>query len=115
MKVKSTNIINLTPLNPNVSLGKDNFLQGAIFPRDKELKSIMNSDNFKQLLFTDASTNDGQDFLAGYYKIEDWVQIKQKFNNKGLNMAARYYYLLCMVKAHSKQDNVWISFYEGLH
>jgi hypothetical protein len=30
-------------------------------------------------------------------------------------LASRYYYLLFLVKAQSKKDNVWISFYEGLH
>ena len=86
-----------------------------MFPSDDKLKSIVYSDDFQQLLLTDASTKDGQDFLADYYKIDDWVQIKQKLNDKGAKMATRYYYLLFMVKAQSKQDNVWISFYEGLH
>jgi hypothetical protein len=113
--VKTTNIINLTPLNPNVSLGKEDFLRQAMFPSDDKLKSIVYSDDFQKLLLTDASTKDGQDYLADYYKINDWVQIKQKLNDKGANMATRYYYLLFMVKAQSKQDNVWISFYEGLH
>ncbi len=32
-----------------------------------------------------------------------------------MNLASRYYYLLLLVKVQSKKDNVWISFYEGLH
>ena len=32
-----------------------------------------------------------------------------------MNLASRYYYLLFLVKVQSKKDNVWISFYEGLH
>ncbi len=115
MKVKTTNIVQLTPLNPNVSLGKDDFLQRAMFPSDNTLKSIVYSDEFQQLLLTDASTTDGQDFLATYYGIDDWAQIKQKLIGKGVNLTSRYYYLLFMVKALSKQDKVWISFYEGLH
>ena len=75
----------------------------------------MYSDDFQQLLLTDASTKDGQDFLASYYKIDDWVQIKEKLHDKEADMATRYYYLLFMVKAQSNQDNVWMSFYEGLH
>ena len=115
MKLKTTNIVKLTPLNPNVSLGKDDFLQRAMFPSDDKLKSIVYSDEFQQLLLTDASTNDEQDFLATYYGIDDWAQIKQRLIDKGVNLASRYYYLLFMVKAQSKQDKVWISFYEGLH
>ena len=91
MKVKSTNINNLTPLNPNVSLGKDNYLQQAMFPSDNKLKSIVHSDKFRQLLLTDASSKDGQDFLAGYYEIDEWVQIINKLNYKEVNMATIYY------------------------
>ena len=115
MKVKTTNIVQLTPLNPNVSIGKDDFLQRAMFPSDNKLKSIVFSDGFKQVLLTDASSSDGQDFLARYSGIEDWAEFKQKGLYNGGNLATRYYYLLLMVKAHSKQDNVWNCFYEGLH
>ena len=116
MKVKNNNIVELTPLNPNVSLGKDDFLQRAMFPVDDKLHSLVHSDEFKQLLLTDASTDDGQDFLATYYGIDDWATIKQKLIiDKGVNLASRYYYLLLLVKVQSKKDNVWISFYEGLH
>ena len=92
MKVKSSNIVELTPLNPNVSLGKDDFLRRAMFPSDDKLKSIVHSDEFKQLLLTDASTDDGQTFLATYYRIDDWANIKQRLiTDKGLDLASRYY------------------------
>ncbi len=76
MKVKTTNIVELTPLNPNVSLGKDDFLQKAMFPSDDKLKNIVHSDEFQQLLLTDASTDNGQAILATYYGIYDWANIK---------------------------------------
>ena len=78
MRVKTTNIIKLTPLNPNVSLGKEYYLRRDMFPCDNKLKNIVYSDEFQQLLLTDASTKDGQDFLASYYEINDWLQMKQK-------------------------------------
>jgi hypothetical protein len=116
MKVKTNNIVELTPLNPNVSLGKDDFLQRAMFPVDDKLNTLVHSEEFKELLLTDASTDDGQAFLATYYGIDDWANIKQKLIlDKGVNLASRYYYLLLLVKVQSKRDNVWISFYEGLH
>ncbi len=115
MKLKTTNIVKLTLLNPNVSLGKDDFLQRAVFPSDDKLKNIVTSDEFQRLLLTDASTNDCQDFLAAYYEINDWAQLKKKLIDNGVNIATRYSYLLLMVKTGSKQDNVWFSFYEGLH
>jgi hypothetical protein len=86
-----------------------------MFPSEDKLKCIVISDEFQRLLLTHASTNNGQDFLATYYGIDDWAQVKKKLIDKGVNLASRYYYLLLMVKTRSKQDNVWISFYEGLH
>jgi len=74
-KIKTTNIVELTPLNPNVSLWKDDFLQRAMFSIDDKLNNIVHSDEFKQLLLTDASTDDGPAFLATYYGIDDWVNI----------------------------------------
>jgi hypothetical protein len=48
MKVKTNNIVELTPLNPNVSLGKDDFLQRAMFPVDNKLHTLVHSNEFKQ-------------------------------------------------------------------
>ena len=115
MTMKNTNIVRLTPLNPNVSLGKVDYLQRPMFPSDDKLKNIVTSDEFRRLLLTDASTDDGQDFLATYYEINDWAQVKKKLIDKEVNIARRYTALLLMVKPRSKLDNVWFSFYEGLH
>ncbi len=46
MKLKTTNIVKLTPLNPNVSLGKVVFLQRPMFPSDNKLKNIVTLDEF---------------------------------------------------------------------
>ena len=77
----------------------------------------MRSDEFKKLLATDASTIEGQDFIAGYYGISNWAQLEEKGEKDGLiqDQADSYFYLLKSVKAKSNKDNVWISFYEGLH
>ncbi len=77
MKMKTTNISKLTPLNPNVSLGKVDFLQRPMFPSDNKLKNIVTLDEFWRLLLTDASTDNGQDCLATYYEINDWAQVKK--------------------------------------
>ncbi len=44
----------------------------------------MKSDKFKKLLATDASTIEGQDFIAAYYGIDNWVQLQDKGNEAGL-------------------------------
>ena len=77
----------------------------------------MRSDEFKKLLATDASTIEGQDFIAGYYGINNWAQLEEKGEKDGLiqDQAGSYFYLLKSVKAKDNKDNAWISFYEGLH
>jgi len=52
-------------------------MQRAFFPKDDTLFDIMKSDEFKKLLATDASTNEGQDFIAAYYGIDNWVQLQE--------------------------------------
>ena len=92
MTMKKTNIVRLTPLNPNVSLGKVDYLQRPMFPSDDKLKNLVTSDEFRRLLLTDASTDDGQDFIATYYGINDWANIKQRLIfDKGADLACRYY------------------------
>ena len=115
--VKKSNIIKLTPLNPYVSLAREDFIQRAFFPKDDALFNIMRSDEFKKLLATDASTIEGQDFIAGYYGINNQAQLEEKGGKDGLiqDQADSYFYLLKSVKAKRNKDNVWISFYEGLH
>ncbi len=115
MTMKKTNIVRLTPLNPNVSLGKVDYLQRPMFPSDDKLKNLVTLYEFQRLLLTDASTDGGQDFLATYYEINDWAHVKKKLIDREVNIARRYAALLLMVKTRSKLDNVWFSFYEGLH
>ncbi len=74
-----------------------------MFPSDDKLKKLVTSDEFRMLLLTDASTDDVQDFLATYYEIKNWAQVKKKLIDKGVNIAARYSYLLLTVKTTSKQ------------
>ena len=46
MTMKKTNIVRLTPLNPNVSLGKVDYLQRPMFPSDDKLKNLVTSEEF---------------------------------------------------------------------
>ncbi len=54
------------------------FIQRAFFPKDGTLFNIMRSDELKKLLATDAYTIEGQNFIAGYYGINNWVQLEEK-------------------------------------
>ena len=54
----------------------------------------MRSDKFKKLLATDASTIEGQDFIAGYCGINNWAQLEEKGIKDGLiqDQADSYFY-----------------------
>jgi hypothetical protein len=115
---KHWNTITLIPLNPNASLSNNDTMPRQLFPKDKTLHDIIKSDEFQKLLGTDATTEDGQYYIAEYYEVaKDWKALKKQGKEKGsiADAASAYYYLLKTVKSESKKDDVWMTFYEGLH
>jgi hypothetical protein len=53
-----------------------------------------------------------------YFGITDeWATVKEKAEQKGhiSDSTSTYFFLLLTVKYRSDKDNVWMSFYEGLH
>jgi hypothetical protein len=94
---KHWNTITLIPLNPNASLSNNDTMQRQLFPKDKMLHDIIKSDEFQKLLGTDATTEEGQDYIAEYYEIaKDWKALKKQGKEKGTitDAASAYYYLL---------------------
>jgi hypothetical protein len=93
-------------------------MQRQLFPKDKTLHDVIKSDEFQKLLGTDATTEEGQEDIAEYYEAaKDWKALKKQGKEKGTiaDAASAYYYLLKTVKCESKKDDVWMTFYEGLH
>ncbi len=90
-------------LNGTVYLG--------MFPKDiTQLITHLQSNRFQKLLKTDATTVNGQEYVAEYFKVaEQWK------NQKNTETLPSYFNLLKLVKQHSKEDHVWISFWEGMH
>jgi hypothetical protein len=114
---KQWNTITLIPLNPNASLNNDT-MQKQLFPKDKTLHNTIINDELQRLLRTDATTKKGQDYIAGHYDVATtWEELKKQGEEKGTiaDAASAYYYLLKMVKSESEKDNIWMTFYEGLH
>ncbi len=63
---------------------------------------------------TDASTDEGMKKVAkdcGVYR--EWRDYLKELNED--DHATKYYKLLLLVKTMSQDDNIWISFVEGLH
>lgn len=115
-KKEKWNSIVLKPLNPNVGL-EDDTVKRKLFPTDEKFHELVCSDKFKELIQTDASTEEGQQRVAEYYDVKDaWEKsMASQKNNDDMSPSDTYYQLLKAVKCVSKRDNVWISFYEGLH
>jgi hypothetical protein len=97
--LKAWNMITLKPLNPNVSLECDT-MKRKLFPTDDKLIETIKSDAFKQILQTDASTEDGQKYVANYYGVtKQWEQFIAK-DTECTNTASTYYQLLRTVKSY---------------
>jgi hypothetical protein len=74
---KHWNTIILIPLNSNASLSSNDTMQRQLFPKDKMLHDIINNEEFKKLLRTDATTEEGQDYIAQHYDVKtDWEALK---------------------------------------
>ncbi len=107
----------MIPLNPNASLNNDT-MERQLFPKDKTLQNTIKSIEFQSLLGTDATTKEGQEYIANYYKIAtNWEENKKQGEEKGMiaDAVSAYYCHLKTVKCESKKYNIWMTFYEGLH
>jgi hypothetical protein len=72
-------------------------MQRHFFPVDKTLHDIIKSDEFQKLLETDATTEEGQDYIVQYYEVAtDWKAFKKQGGKKGTiaYAASASYYLL---------------------
>ncbi len=72
-------------------------MQRQLFPKDKTLHNIIKSIEFQTLLGTDATTKEGQDYIAEYDNVAtNWEELKKQGEEKGTiaDAASAYYYLL---------------------
>ena len=105
-------------MNPDVSLAEKDVLKRPLFRDDNKLFARVMSEEFQDILRTDPTTEDGEAKVVHYFDIADeWAKVKEKGTKKGhiSDSASTYFYLLMTVKYQSNTDNIWMSFYEGLH
>ncbi len=94
-------------LNPH-SLTKN---RNNLFPPCTKFYNLVQGETFKQFFSIDGTAEDAQNAIAQHYNIlDEWTAS----NHEGDHVKT-YYKLLLFVKTKSKNDNVWISFIEGLH
>jgi hypothetical protein len=83
-------------------------------PKDAYFSMLYSKKEFQNFLETNATTPTGMQDVAKYYNVgdiwNDYIQGKS-FENPAWN----YFMLLKIVKIFSNNDNLWISFIEGLH
>ena len=117
-KLQKKNVIKLVPMNPDVSLAEKDVLKRPLFRNDDKLLIKVMSEEFKEILRTDPTTVDGEAKVVHYFDIADeWAKVKKKGTKNGhiSDSASTYFCLLLTVKYQSNTDNIWMSFYEGLH
>lgn len=118
MAGEKRNVIKLVPMNPDVSLAEKDVLKRYLFKDDNMLFTKVQSDEFQEILRTDPTTEQGEAKVVEYFQIVDeWAKVKKTGKQKGhiTDSASNYFFLLMTVKYQSNVDNIWMSFYEGLH
>ena len=118
MAGKKRNVIKLVPMNPDVSLAEKDVLKRYLFKDDDMLFTKVRSNEFQEILRTDPTTEQGEAKVVEYFQIVDeWAKVKKTGKQKGhiTDSASNYFFLLMTVKYQSNVDNIWMSFYEGLH
>ncbi len=83
----------------------DQLFYHGMFPKEiTQLTTCLQTERFQKLLKTDATTNNGQEYVAEYFKVsEQWK------NKKETNTLPSYFKLLKLVKQHSKEDHIGYS------
>ncbi len=83
-------------------------------PKENYFPDLFTRDDFKTFLETNATTPNGMLFVATYYGIHDEWNSWLGQTLRG-DSARDYFMLLIIVKIFSNDNNLWISFVEGLH
>jgi len=112
------NLIPLIRLNP-VTAGDESVKRG-LFSIMTNTDELITSVEFKDILKTDATTEEGEQEVLMYFQVDNgrWKELLQEWqeNHKTpLTGFRRYYELLYLVKSQSRYDHIWFSFFEGMH
>jgi hypothetical protein len=110
------NRVSMICLNP-VTTGKDCVNRG-LFLTDNYLYNQLTHRNFKKILLTNATTDDGEYDVATYFQVQkqwDELLFQWKEEEKVIIGFEWYYKLLFLVKSTSQVDHIWFSFFEDMH
>ncbi len=111
-KQNKDNEVILQPMNPQQRSMSEDTVTKNYFPRDGVSHDFYSTGVFVDILKTNAMPQDGLIAIATYFDLKEaWnaYSLEHDFSIK------QYYDLLLMVKTSKTKDNIWMSFYEGLH
>jgi hypothetical protein len=111
-KQVTENEVILQPKIPQQRSMTDDTITKNYFPSNSDKNKIYSSTTFKEFLTTNSMTEDGLMKIATFYDVKDQWSNATSGQSFTIN---HYYELLLMVKKSSTKDNIWMSFYEGLH
>ena len=113
VKGATTNEVKLKNLHPNTEITTKDTVSRTLFPTNmQDFRVHLSSSEFEDFLRTDATTADGRHKVADYYGIK---ALWKKIDEKSSSAVTSYVNLLKLVKMKSNKDNIWISFWEGMH
>jgi hypothetical protein len=101
------NRVSMIRLNP-VTTGKDCVDRG-LFLTDNDLYNQLTHQNFKKILLTNASTDDGEYDVATYFKVQkqwDELLFQWKEEEKVIIGFKWYHELLFLIKSTSQMDHI---------
>jgi hypothetical protein len=110
------NLISMIRLNPVTEV--DESVKRGLVAMKLRLEEMLNTNEFKEILTTDPTTEEGENKVAEFFKIEHaWDCLLEQWqqDNQIITGFRRYYELLFLVKSQSKRDRIWFSFFEGMH
>jgi hypothetical protein len=93
-------------------------VERRLFSVDNDLYNKLTQNKFRKILLTNATTEDGEDEVATYFKVKkQWDELLDQWNEEGKVVIGfkRYYELLFLVKSASEVDHIWFSFFKGMH
>ncbi len=113
---ETENLISMIRLNPVTDV--DDSVKRELVLMRTDLEQLLGSDNFKEILRTNATTEEGQIKVAEYFHVGNLLDSLLKEwadTNQNVTGFKPYYELLFLVKSKSHYDKVWFSFFEGMN
>ncbi len=102
----------------NIVTAGEHCVKRRLISTNYDLYKELTHQNFKTILLTNATTDEGEDDVANYFKVQtQWIELLFQWKEEGKAVIGfkQYYKLLFFVKSTSQVDHLWFSFFEGMH